>query len=456
MSDIVIRAENLSKRYTIGQRHKKLDLREVIASAVSAPARLFRRGTGVPPVDRHGQDGHATTHSNGQNGDGTHIWALKDVSFEIRQGEVVGIIGRNGAGKSTLLKILARVTKPTTGYAEVQGRMGSLLEVGTGFHGELTGRENTYLNGAILGMKKQEVARKFDEIVAFAEIDRFIDTPVKHYSSGMYLRLAFAVAAHLDTEIILIDEILAVGDFGFQKKCLGRVGDAAKQGRTVLFISHSMAAVARLCPRAILLDAGGVLCDGPSHQVVGTYLSSGLGVTAAREWSEMATAPGDNIVRLRAVRVRALDGQVSESVDIREPVGVEMEYEVLTPGYALVPNYHFYNQEGTCVFIVHDWSPEWRRRPKDPGRYRSTLWVPGNYLAEGSLIVSVCISTYDPVTVHLHERDVVVFQVLDSLDGNSARGDYTGHMAGVVRPQLEVKTVHIPSLIRQAASVIWG
>jgi lipopolysaccharide transport system ATP-binding protein len=259
MSGIVIRAESLGKRYRIGERQQYLALRDVLARAVSAPARSLRPRNPSSP-----------------NGDVTHIWALKDVSFEVRQGEVLGIIGRNGAGKTTLLKILARVTKPTTGHAEVRGRMGSLLEVGTGFHPELTGRENTYLNGAILGMSKKEVARKFDEIVAFAEIEKFIDTPVKHYSSGMYLRLAFSVAAHLETEILLIDEVLAVGDVGFQKKCLGRVGDVAKQGRTVLFVSHSMAAVALLCKAAIVLDGGRIRTIGPSQEAMAEYLRGAM------------------------------------------------------------------------------------------------------------------------------------------------------------------------------------
>jgi lipopolysaccharide transport system ATP-binding protein len=331
--------------------------------------------------------------------------------------------------------------------------MGSLLEVGTGFHPELTGRENTFLNGAILGMSKKEIERKFDEIVAFADIEKFIDTPVKHYSSGMQVRLAFSVAAHLEPEILLVDEVLAVGDVAFQKKCVGKMSDVAKQGRTILFISHSMPAITRLCLRAILMDHGGVLCDGPTHEVVRSYLSNGLGTMAEREWADPATSPGNHIVRLRAVRVCASDGRVTEHIDIREPVGIEMEYEVLTPRHLLVPNYHFYNEEGTCVFIVHDWSPEWRRRPKEPGRYRSTVWIPGNYLSEGSLIVSACVSSYDPVTVHCSERDAVAFQVVDSLEGDSARGDYAGHIPGVVRPLLEVKTDYVPFEVERADPV---
>ena len=255
MTDIVIRAENLGKRYRIGEREAYLALRDVLARAVSAPARLFRPRKPSSP-----------------NGDATHIWALKDVSFEVRQGEVVGIIGRNGAGKSTLLKILARITKPTEGRAQVKGRVGSLLEVGTGFHPELTGRENVYLSGAILGMSKAEIQRKFDEIVAFAEVEKFIDTTLKYYSTGMQMRLAFAVAAHLEPEILLVDEVLAVGDVQFQKKCLGKMHEVSREGRTVLFVSHNMGAVVGLCSRGVLLNMGRIERVGNISEVVAKYL----------------------------------------------------------------------------------------------------------------------------------------------------------------------------------------
>jgi ABC-type polysaccharide/polyol phosphate transport system ATPase subunit len=259
MSDIVIHAEKLSKRYEIGERERYLALRDVLSRALHAPARVFR------PRPLNG------------NGHRSHIWALKDVSFDIRQGEVVGIIGRNGAGKTTLLKILARVTKPTGGFAEVRGRMGSLLEVGTGFHPELTGRENMFLSGAILGMSKAETKRKFDEIVSFAEVEKFIDTPLKHYSTGMQMRLAFAVAAHLEPEILLVDEVLAVGDVAFQKKCLGKMGDVAKGGRTILFVSHQMNQIRRLCERVLWVDAGHVRMQGPTTSVVCDYESASRG-----------------------------------------------------------------------------------------------------------------------------------------------------------------------------------
>ena len=260
MSEIAIRCVGLGKRYRIGERQSYGTLRDTITNAVSAPLRRLR----APAQENHTK----------QNGNGQQIlMALSDVSFEVNHGEVVGIIGRNGAGKSTLLKILSRVTKPSEGYVELNGRVGSLLEVGTGFHPELTGRENIYLNGAILGMKKAEIDRNFDEIVAFAEIAKFIDTPVKRYSSGMYMRLAFSVAAHLEPEILIVDEVLAVGDAAFQKKCLGKMDDAAKAGRTVLFVSHNMGAIQRLCSRCLLLDSGRLSIEGDPRTVVPEYLN---------------------------------------------------------------------------------------------------------------------------------------------------------------------------------------
>lgn len=280
MSNAVIKVENLGKRYRLGQRGASYaTLRDTLTSLFR-----WRKAKGIEPS--------ADPHIAGTTPSTQYIWALKDVSFEAKRGEVIGIIGRNGAGKTTLLKILSRITEPTGGRAEIQGRVGSLLEVGTGFHPELTGKENIYLNGAILGMRKKEIESKFDKIIAFSEIEKFIDTPVKFYSSGMYVRLAFAVAAHLEPAILLVDEVLAVGDAAFQKKCLGKMEDVAKIGRTVFFVSHNMPAVTRLCQRTILLDEGQIIEDGPSHQVVSSYLQSGTGTSAAREWADLTKAPG--------------------------------------------------------------------------------------------------------------------------------------------------------------------
>lgn len=261
MGDLAIRIEHLSKRYRIGHRERYKALRDTLADVMYGPFRCLRafgQRTRVP----------ASQHSNGDNA----VWALKDVSLEVKQGEVIGIIGRNGAGKSTLLKILARITRPTTGRVELYGRVGSLLEVGTGFHPELTGRENIYLNGAILGMKRVEIHRQFDEIVEFSGLERFLDTPVKYYSTGMYMRLAFAVAAHLDPEILLVDEVLAVGDAEFQQKCLGKMREVAKGGRTVLFVSHNMAAMQNLCQHGLVLDAGSLVVNGSVEEAVNAYI----------------------------------------------------------------------------------------------------------------------------------------------------------------------------------------
>lgn len=416
----IIKVRNVAKRYTLGRRQVPYDtLREMLVSKLRA--RLKSPGLNAESA-------------------GEDFWALTNIDFEICPGEIVGIIGRNGAGKSTLLKILSRITEPTSGRIELYGRVGSLLEVGTGFHPELSGRENIFLNGTILGMTRREIARKFDEIVAFAEVERFLDTPVKRYSSGMYVRLAFAVAAHLDPEILLIDEVLAVGDTRFQRKCLDKMQDVGQQGRTVVFVSHNMPAITRLCPRTILIDGGKVIADGPSHEVVGTYLGSDMGTSAKREWPDVVSAPGNENVRLLATRIVTDDGRNVPAVDIREPVGLEMEFEVLQPGHILVPIFHLFNEEGVFVFATFDSDPAWISEPRPVGRFVSTAWVPGNFLSEGTLIVAAAISTLNPTVVHVYERDVLAFQVIDSLDGNSARREYAGHMPGVIRPLLRWTT----------------
>ncbi len=254
MHEVIIHSVGLAKRYAIGERARYVALRDVLANAMNAPRRILGR-----------------SRRSGENRSQEQLWALRDVSFDIREGEIVGLIGRNGAGKTTLLKVLSRVTRPTAGFAEVHGRMGSLLEVGTGFHPELTGRENVFLSGAILGMGKREIERKFDEIVAFAEVDKFIDTPLKHFSTGMQMRLAFAVAAQLEPEILLVDEVLAVGDLEFQKKCLGKMSEVSKGGRTIVFVSHQMSQIRRLCERVIWVDRGVIQQDGPALDVVSAY-----------------------------------------------------------------------------------------------------------------------------------------------------------------------------------------
>lgn len=431
MSDIALRVEGVSKQFQLGRKRERYKtFRDTCSQSFLSPIHLisrFFRGktTKVPQKEI--------------------IWALQDMSFEVRHGEVVGIIGRNGAGKSTLLKIISRITEPTKGFVEIYGRASSLLEVGTGFHPELTGRENIYLNGAIMGMKRAEIDKKFDEIVAFAEVEKFVDTPVKHYSSGMYLRLAFGVAAHLEPEILIVDEVLAVGDARFQKKCFNKMQEAGKSGRTVLFVSHNMPAIARMCERTILLEDGRIKKDGTSHEVVSVYLSSGTGTTAERVWTDTAKAPAGEITRLCAVRIRDEHNQVSNVIDIRKPVYVEMEYEVLKEGYTLLPHYQFFNEEGIEAFVTDDLDPDWRRRSRPVGHWISTVCIPGNYLSEGTLFVKAGVCSIDPIIMQFSVPDVVAFQVIDSMEGDSVRGDWPLHFGGVVRPFLKWSTQFIPN-----------
>jgi lipopolysaccharide transport system ATP-binding protein len=413
---VAVRIENVGKRYRIGALHPGyMTFRELLGDVVTAPLRRLRGGGA-------GEEQRA-------------FWALRGVNLEVRQGELVGIIGHNGAGKSTLLKVLSRVTRPTTGEVEIRGRVGSLLEVGTGFHPDLTGRENVYLSGAILGMRRAEIERKFSEIVAFAELEKFIDTTVKFYSSGMYVRLAFSVAAHLEPEILIMDEVLAVGDAAFQQKCLDKMAEVRRAGRTVFFVSHNMPAVTRLCRRVVLLEAGSVAADGEPHEVVNRYLSSGWRTGALREWGE--DAPGDAAARLRRVRVADESGRTTVAADIRRPVRLEITYDVLEPGHVLAPVVELANEGGTVVFGTHDTGEEWRRRERPPGRYTSEVTIPGNLLAEGSFVAHVSLMSHFPSTVlHAHATNAVAFQVVDAAGGDSARGDYVGPLPGVVRPLL--------------------
>jgi lipopolysaccharide transport system ATP-binding protein len=414
MSDIAIRAENLGKRYRIGSRPEKYrTLRDTLAVA---PARLVRSLFGGSGIRREGPE---------------EFWALKNVSFEVRRGEVVGVIGRNGAGKSTLLKILSRITEPTEGYAEIHGRVGSLLEVGTGFHPELTGRENIFLNGAILGMRRSEIENKFDEIVDFAEVEKFIDTPIKHYSSGMYLRLAFAVAAHLEPEILLVDEVLAVGDAQFQKKCLGKMQDVAHEGRTVLFVSHNMAAISQLCQDAIWFEHGTVMTHGPSGEVVTRYLSEGSESRAERCWKYPGNAPGDDRIRLLAVRA-VQSGRISDVLDINEPWDVELEFAALREVKNLVIGISFFTEEGICLFNSCDWRPN----RFGPGVYikKACLFAP--LFAEGRLRVLVQLVFYDPNIRSVVVPDALILLAVDSNHPRSVRGHYKGRWPGVVRISL--------------------
>ncbi len=435
-NNIAIRADRVSKVYRLGAKESKDDslLRSVV-NAVRSPLTNYRKYRSLYTFDDLDFD------NPGAASDPNILWALRNVSFEVEKGEVVGIIGRNGAGKSTLLKILSKITPPARGRVEIHGRTSSLLEVGTGFNKELTGRENVYLNGTILGMRKKEVDRKFDEIVDFSGVEKFLDTPVKRYSSGMRVRLAFAVAAHLEPEILIIDEVLAVGDAAFQERCLNKMQDVGSHGRTVFFVSHNMPAVSRLCSRVIMLSQGELVADGPSDRIVAQYLHDGTNTAAERHWTDVSKAPGGDAARLNAVRIKDENGVTTAAIDIRKPVGFEMTFEVLDDHCTLMPHFNLLNDEGLCLFSTFDLSPEWRKKRRPKGRYTATAWVPGNFLSEGGFFVNAAMITMEPQTIRqFYEREAVSFQVIDRMEGDSARGDWAREVTGVVRPLLNWDT----------------
>jgi lipopolysaccharide transport system ATP-binding protein len=421
MNDTAIRVDHLSKLYRIGRSQVPYKtLRDTVADLSLRVSKFIRR----PFFRRSASD---SAHSNDT------IWALKDVSFEVKRGEVVGIIGRNGAGKSTLLKILSRITEPTEGYAEIYGRVGSLLEVGTGFHPELTGRENIYLNAAILGMKKHEIQRKFDEIVSFAEIEKFLDTPVKHYSSGMYVRLAFAVAAHLDPEILLVDEVLAVGDAAFQKKCLGKMSGVAKDGRTVFFVSHNMAAVNRLCHWGIWLENGQIALRGEVENVVASYIGGDAKNEGERSWRSAQDSPGNEKLRLRGIRILNSVHKVTSSVDIRKPFFVEITYELFRTLPSIRVAFQLVRGDGTVVFTSSDSEDGlWQGKVRQKGVYTSRCEIPGNFLNEGqyTLTVSADLPFVEKICI---VENVLSFHV-DQTGGVSGR--FPEKWAGVICPKL--------------------
>lgn len=410
----IITVENLSKRYRIAGLRGHQSLRDSIAAGLRAPLSRVR---------------------NGKENSKETIWALRDVSFEIEPGEVLGIIGRNGAGKSTLLKILSRITKPTRGHVELHGRVGSLLEVGTGFHSELTGRENIFLNGAILGMSKREIEAKFDEIVAFAETEGFLDTPVKRYSSGMIVRLAFAVAAHLEPEILIIDEVLAVGDIAFQRKCLGKMNEVAKHGRTVLFVSHDLGAVNALCNRAILLNEGSLIRNGPTSEVTAYYLDKANRLYSAITWIDFDHKKGTD-VQLRSARIRQR-GVETRAIDCREPFTLAFEYE----NRVALPNARFFilirNARGEVVFGTSDYdSPEEEIANRHAGRFISQVTVPGELLKAGTYYGAVGADIKNERVIFA-ESDVFDFDVFESGDDTLAERH---QRPGLIAPVLKWET----------------
>jgi lipopolysaccharide transport system ATP-binding protein len=415
MNKAVICAENISKQYKIGTVQPYDNLREALMSGIR---RLL-------PGAVKKESGNDT------------IWALKDVSFEIESGEVTGIVGRNGSGKSTLLKILSRITEPTRGSAEIRGRVASLLEIGTGFHPELTGRENIYLNAAILGMRRVEISQKFKDILAFSEVEQFIDTPVKYYSSGMFVRLAFAVAAHLDPDILLIDEVLAVGDAKFQKKCLGKMEEVGKEGRTIMLVSHNMAMVASLCKNCIFLHEGRLMRYGPSSTVIQEYCADGAEVLGKFDYRNSHRGPGDDTARLLMARLTNERGEVITETFISEGIILEMEYEVLTKGARVTPNFHVIGYGGIYAFVTSDAVIDRDAQLKtEPGVYRARCKIPGNFLNDGIYYVGFALSTMETSKVHFYEKDLLNLNVVDPIEGTVTRGNYYGPMPGSVRPIL--------------------
>jgi len=435
--------ENLSKLYRLGVEKASDDhLATAMADFFRNPIANYRKYRSLYDFRDVDVEGMESGTESGSRAD--ILWAVRNLSFEVPQGQILGIVGRNGAGKSTLLKILSRITAPTSGRAVIRGRVGSLLEVGTGFHQELTGRENIYLNGTILGLRKREVDRMFDEIIEFAGVDRFLDTPVKRYSSGMKVRLGFAVAAHLDPEVLIVDEVLAVGDAEFKRKCLGKMESIGEQGRTILFVSHNMPQVTRLCNRVIMLENGGIAKDGGPHEVVEAYLSAGKHRVAVREWPDIGKAPGGDLARLRAVSVRNDKGEIADTVDIRRPVTIQIEFDVLKSGFVLMPAMSLCNEEAQIIFCSNDMQPEWVGKQREPGRYIAKAVIPGNLLTEGTMVINTAIWQWEPTRrIEYHMPDAVAFQVIDTLEGDSARGHYPGDLPGTVRPKLDWHTVRV-------------
>ena len=424
MRDVAVRAVGLGKIYRTGERQPYQTVRDVIAAA--ARTRLRRRGHGR----RAAPDDPAPV-------GGEWMWALEDVSFELREGEALGIIGRNGAGKSTLLKILSRITEPTKGHAVISGRVGALLEVGTGFHPELTGRENITLNGAILGMRRSEIDRKFDDIVTFAGVERFIDTPVKRYSTGMHARLAFAVAAHVEPDILIVDEVLAVGDAAFQRRCMGKMGDAARSGRTVLFVSHNMGAIERLCSRALWLEGGHSVADGAPSEVISRYLGTCLSLLNDHVWPEPELAPGNDRVRIRRARVRPEEGDPTDQILVSTPFAIEFEYWNMREGARLNLSLHVYNEQGIIVFnAVPAQEAVWHGRPFPRGLFRDTCHVPADLLNDGVHRIELLVVEDLRRVIHRME-DVLVFDVRESEERPDG---WYERRVGAVRPRLAWET----------------
>lgn len=422
---IAIKAEKLSKAYQIGEFSTGTISRDI--------ERWWALTRGKEdPFLKIGE-----TNVRSKKGGSNIVWSLKDLDFEVKQGEALGIIGKNGAGKSTLLKILSQVTTPTTGKVKMKGRVASLLEVGTGFHPELTGRENIFLNGAILGMTKAEVKKKFDEIVDFSGVERYIDTPVKRYSSGMYVRLAFAVAAHLDSEILIVDEVLAVGDAEFQKKCIGKMDDISKgEGRTILFVSHVLSMIKSLCKSTMILEDGRIQAIGPSDVMIKEYLSSKK--QTSKVWDKKPV--GDHVAELISAKITDENGRNIEFIDFNKESYLEYTYKIKEDGVNFHPNIHVFDQNGNYVFVTSD-DELYRSHKKRKGIYRSRIKFPKQFFNTGIFSIGLALTSYPGTVIHFFENDAITFEVKEDL--GLRENSYTGPIPGVIRPKMDWETQKI-------------
>ena len=416
MSEIAIKLENISKQYRLG---------------------IVSTGTLSHDLNRWWANIRGKEDPNLKIGDsnklaksgGDYVWALKDINLEIKKGEILGIIGKNGAGKSTLLKLLSQVTGPTTGQIKVNGRIASLLEVGTGFHPELTGRENIFLNGAILGMRKWEIKNKLDEIVDFAGVAKYLDTPVKRYSSGMYVRLAFSVAAHLEPDILVVDEVLAVGDADFQKKAIGKMQDVSKGGgRTVLFVSHNMNSINTLCTSAVMMKNGQIIKKGLTQEIVNHYLFNENSVKTSVKWNN-ENAPGNEFSKLLSAKLVDSNNSSIDFIDIDTEVGIEFEYEIFSNKYQFVPNIHIFTNKNECVFVSASSSST-----SEVGIHKATMWIPKKILNVGTYVFGIALSSFNPTVVHFYKESALLVEAVENI--NNRQSSYVGNLPGIVRPEI--------------------
>jgi len=430
---MIIQVNNISKLYRVGSHIHHKELKALLNDGIKKPfQRLFKRQANSNPT--HKKD--------------SYLWALKNVSFNAHQGEVIGFIGHNGAGKSTLLKILSRITVPTTGIAKIRGRVGSLLEVGTGFNQELTGRENVFFNGAILGMKHFEIKKKLDEIIAFSGVEKYIDTPIKHYSSGMIMRLAFSVASQLDTEIVMIDEVISVGDIAFQKQCLAKIWQITREGRTVLFVSHNMQALRKLCNRCVLLEHGEIQMDGDVHEVVAEYLNRYIVIPETINYSSIDHCPGNDTIRLLSVRICDSTYQTVKQIKSDQRVGVEIEYVILKGDTKPSVIIQFYNSEWVLLFEANDMASS--QNPKTFStscKIKQICWVPDNLMNESRILINITIAHLFPIyKEHVTMREIVSFEVIAQDSSHDYLNQYGIKWPGIIRPKLEWEYVTHESL----------